>query len=107
MIRLSGEVGACVIVFIGLEGVVAQIAPEDRRHAELVGPFEGLADFLNLTVGLFGTEVDGCTDGDGAEIPGLFYLSKKNLVIFARIGDEVVVIDLDDKGNLMRVFASY
>jgi len=36
MIGLPGEVGGDVIVLVFLEGVVAQIAPQNRSHAEIV-----------------------------------------------------------------------
>src|SRR5216683_737252 len=36
VIGLAGEVGGDVIVLIFLEGVVAEIAPENRGHAEIV-----------------------------------------------------------------------
>src|SRR6267154_6917448 len=59
MIGLAGEVGGEMIVLIFLEGVVAEVAPENGGHAEFVGVSEGLADFDNLAGGLIGAEVDG------------------------------------------------
>src|SRR5260370_31578192 len=45
MVGLAGEVGGEMIVLVLLEGAVAEVAPEDGGHAELMGVREGLADF--------------------------------------------------------------
>ena len=51
MVGLAGVVGGVVLVHaIFFEGAVAQIAPQDADHAEVMGVAEGLGDFLNLAV---------------------------------------------------------
>src|SRR6266851_1193889 len=59
MVGLAGEVGGEVIVLVLLESAVAEIAPEDGGHAELVRVREGLADLHDLAATLIGTEIDG------------------------------------------------
>src|SRR5580698_7995608 len=53
MIGLTGEVGRQVIVLVFLEGVVAEVAPENGGHAEIVCLRETLADLDDLTIGAF------------------------------------------------------
>jgi len=52
MICLAGQIGREVVVFILLECVVAQVAPQNRAHAELMGVRKGPADLDNLAVAL-------------------------------------------------------
>src|SRR6267142_2048291 len=63
MVGLASEIGGEVIVLVLLKGVVAEIAPEDGGHAELVGLREGLADFHDLAAALVGAEIDGSAHG--------------------------------------------
>ena len=106
MIRLTGEVRAGVIVLaIFLEGVVAQIAPEHRRHSEFMRVLKGFGDFDNLSIRIFRAEVDRRADRRCAEIPCLFDRSKHNLLGLIWKSQQLVVIDLDEKGNLVRVLS--
>lgn len=53
VVGLCGEVGGGVVVLaaflLHVEGVVADVAPEDGDEAEGVGFFEGLGDFVDLS----------------------------------------------------------
>src|SRR5712692_7945132 len=73
MVGLAGEVGGEVIVLVLLESAVAEIAPEDGGHAELVRVREGLADLHDLAATLVGTEIDGRANRGGAEVVGLLH----------------------------------
>jgi hypothetical protein len=106
MIGLAGEVGGDVVVLIFFEGVVAEVAPENSGHAEVVGLGEGLADFDDLAAGLVGAKIDGGANGGGAHVVGLFDGAEENLIGFVGEGEEFVVIDFHDEGNFVRVFAS-
>ena len=108
MIGLAGQVSGQVVVDAVLdEGGVAQVAPEHGRHAQLVGRLEGNRDLLDLAVGLGRAEVDGGAQGDGAQLPGLFHRAEDDLVVFVGIGEELVVVDLADEWDSMRVFARH
>ena len=105
VVGLSGEVGRDVVVLVFLEFVVAEVAPEDGGHAELVGAGKGFADFDDLAGGVIAAEIDGGSDGDGPHFPGLFDLTEHDLVEFVGVGHEFVVVDLDDEGDAVGVFA--
>src|SRR5438552_2235220 len=106
MIGLAGEIAGQVVVLVLLEGVVAQVAPENGGHAEIVGLREGVADFDDLAAALIGTEINGGADGGGAHVIGFFYGAEEDLVGFVGVGKEFVVIDFDDEGNFVSVLAS-
>ena len=106
MIGLAGEIGGEVIVLFLLEGVVAEVAPEDRGHAEFVGFGEGPADFDDLPIGLVGTEINGCADSGCAHVPGFLHSAEKDLVEFVGESEQLVVVELHDEGNFVRIFVS-
>src|SRR5229473_7040587 len=105
MVGLPGEVGGEVIVLVLLEGVVAEIAPENRGHAELVGVGEGLANFDDLAATLFGAEINGGADGGRAHVVGLLDGAEENLIGLVREGEQLVVIHFHDEGDFVGVFA--
>ena len=94
-----------MVVLVFLEGVVAEIAPEDGGHAEFVRVREGLADFDDLAVALLGAEVDGGADSGRAHVIGFLHGAEENLVDLVGEGEQFVVIDLDDEGNFVGVLA--
>src|SRR5258708_5147505 len=105
MVGLAGEVGGEVIVLVLLESVVAEIAPQDGGHAELVGLREGLADFHDLAAALVGAEIDGSADGGCAHVVGLLQGAEENLIGLVRVGQQLIVIHLYDKGDSVSVLA--
>lgn len=59
VIGLRGEIGGGVVVdAVLLEGIVPQVAPQNRRQPQLVGAFEGLGDLDDLARRILGAEVD-------------------------------------------------
>jgi len=106
MIGLAGEIGGEVIVLILLEGIVAELAPQDRSHAEFVSLGEGAAYFDDLPIGLVRTEINGCADGGRAHVPGFLHSPEKNLIEFVGKGEQFVVVELHDEGNFVRIFVS-
>jgi hypothetical protein len=106
VVGLAGEVGGEVEIFVGGgEGGVSEVTPEDGDEAELVGGGEGAGDFLDLAVGFGGAEIDGCADGDGTHVEGLFDLGEHDLVELVGIAQELVVVELDEEGDFVGVFA--
>ena len=104
VVGLTGEVGRQVVVgLLGLEGRVAEIAPEDGEEAEGVGVLEGGPDLLELAVGLFGAEIDGGADADGTEFGGLGHGGEHDLVVGVGVVEELVVVELHDEGDLVGV----
>src|SRR5262249_58736114 len=100
MIRLAGKVGGKMIVLVLFESIVAEVAPEDRGHAEFVGVSECLADLDNLAAALIGAEINCCADGGRAHVIGLLDGAEENLVSFVGIGEKFVVIELREERNL-------
>ena len=105
VVGLSGEVGRLVVVDLLLELRVAQVAPQHGEQAQLVRVREGLGDLLDLPVALVRPEVDGRADADAAHVPGLVDVGEEALVELVRVGQQLVVVQLEDEGDLVRVLA--
>ncbi len=56
-------------------------------------------------VAMVGTEIDGGADSGRAHVVGFLDGAEQNLVELVRVGQQFVVIDLHDEGNLVRVLA--
>ena len=106
MIGLAGEVGGNVVVLVFLEGVVAEIAPEDGGHPELMSAREGLRDFNDLAAALIRAEIDGRAHGGGAHVVSLLYGAEQYLIGSIGESEEFIVVDLHDEGNFVRVLPS-
>ena len=106
VVGLARQVGRHVVVGARLlERRVAQVGPEHRDHPELVGLLEGLRDLLDLPAALGGPVVDGGADGHGAHVEGLLDRREQGLVVDRRVGEQLVVVDLEDERDLVRVLA--
>ena len=110
VVGLTGEVGGHVeILALGLllhvEGRVAQVAPKDGGHAELMGAVEGLGDLNDLAVGVRAAKVNRGADGCRAHLVGFLNLAEENLLERVRVGHELVVINLHNEGDLVGVLA--
>ena len=105
MVGLSGEVGGDVKVFVFLESVVAEIAPQHGGHAKFVSLGEGLADFDNLAATLLGAEINGGAHRGSAHVVGFLNGAKENLVGFIGIGEQLVVVEFYDERNFVGVLA--
>ena len=92
-----------VVDAVDLEGVVAQVAPQHREHAELVRPGEGLAHLLDLAGGLVGPEVDGGADPGRPHVVRLVDGAEHDLVELVGVGQQLVVVELDDEGDAVGV----
>ncbi len=105
MIGLAGKVGREVVILVFFKGVVAEIAPENGGHAEFMRVSESLADFDDLAAALIRTEINCGADGGCAHVVCLLDGAEENLVGFVGIGEELVVIELYEEGDFVRVFA--
>jgi hypothetical protein len=106
MIRLAGEIrGEVVVGFLRLERRVSQIAPEHGEHPELVRMLEHLGHFLELPLRFFRAEVNRRADAGRAHVEALLHAREADLVEGVRVRDELVVVDLEDERNLVRVLA--
>jgi hypothetical protein len=103
---LSGEVGGYVIILILLEGAAAEVAPQHGSHAQFMRFGKRAADLNDLASAVAGAEIDRRAHGGGAHVIGFLNSAKQNLAELVREGEEFVVIDLHDKGNLVGVFTS-
>jgi hypothetical protein len=81
VIGLAGQIGGDVIVLLlRLERGIAQIAPEDREHPELMCLLEHPAHFLDLPLRFLRPEVDGSANGHGPHVERLFHAGEANLI---------------------------
>ena len=104
VVGLAGKVGGYVVIFVfRLKGVIAGVAPEDRRHAHFVGGLEGVGDFDDLAIGFGGAEVDRRADGRAAHVGGLLDRAVHDLVADVGVGEQLVVVDLHHEGDLVGV----
>jgi len=104
VVGLSRHVGAQVVIHApDFEGLVPQIAPENRHHPRLVRPMKDLADFLDLPAALSRAEVHRRSDRHGAHIKSLPHVGKQDLIERVGMAQQFVVIELDDEGYLVRV----
>src|SRR5215469_4640197 len=104
VIGLAGEVGGDVVILVLFERGIAQVAPQYGSHAEFVGLGEGMADFDDLAVGILGAEIDSGAHRGSTHVVGFLHGAEQNLVELIGVGEEFVVIDLHDEGNLVGVF---
>ena len=68
-----------------------------------MGLLEHLGDFLKLPLRFLGPEVDRRANAHRAHVEGLLDAGKADLIVRVRIGEELVVIELHDEGNPVRV----
>src|SRR6201999_955213 len=66
---------------------------------------EGFGDLDYLATRLLGAEVDCRADCDRAHVARLLNRAEEDLVELVRVGEKLVMIDLYDEGNLVRVLA--
>src|SRR5262249_40072321 len=105
VIGLAGQVGRDVVILVFFEGGVAHVAPQDGGQAQLVSFGEGPADFDDLAIGLLRAEVDGGADSSRTHLVGFADGAEQHLIEFVGVGQQFVVVEFDDEGNLVGVFA--
>ena len=107
MVRLSREVGGDVVILVLHEGRITKVAPENGRHAEFVSVAEGFRYLDDLVVGVLAAEVNGCPNGRRTHVVGLVDRAEHDLAGDIRVGEEFVVVDLHQEGNVVGVLASH
>ena len=104
VVRLPREVGRKGVVGLGgLEGRVAQVAPQDREQPVAVRLGEQRAHLPDLAGALLRAEVDRRADADRAEVDGLADGGEGHLVAPVRVGEQLVVVELDDERDLVGI----
>ena len=104
VVGLGTEVRRRVEVLLGgFERRVPEIAPEHGHHAELVSHLERLAHLDDLPARLVGPVVDRAPDGRAPHVAGLLDRGEHDLVELVRVGQELVVVDLEEERDLVRV----
>ena len=107
VVGLTGEICGEVVVLVFLEGVVAEVAPEDGCHAEFMGVVEGFGDLDDFVAGILSAVVNGCADGGRTHVVGLLDRSEHDLPGDVRVGEEFVVVHLHEEGDRVCVLASH
>ena len=107
VVCLAGKVRRDMVVFVALnaEGRIAEVAPENGRHAEFVGECKGFGDFHNLAMGIIRAKINRGSDGCRTHVGCGLHFSKEDFFEGIWIGEEFVMIDLYQKGNFVGVFA--
>ena len=108
VIGLPGQVGGGMIVLSPrIEGGLPQVAPQHGDHAQLMGHLEGLGCFLQLAHPLVGTEVHGRANRNRAQLPRLLNAREHDLVVAVGVGQQLVVVQLDEEGDAVGVAARH
>src|SRR6201987_867484 len=105
VVGLAGKIRREEVVLVLLKSRVAQIAPENGGHAELMGFRESTADFDDLAVGLIGAKINCGANGGSSHVIGFLNRAEEDLVKLVGIRQQLVVIDFRNKRNLVRIFA--
>ena len=108
VVSLTREIGGSMVVCaVLLKAVVAQVAPEDGGHTQLMRISESLGYVHNLATALFRTEVDGGSHGYGAHVPCLLDGTEHHLIVGVGVSQQFVVIDLHYEGDLVGILTSH
>ena len=108
VVGLAGQVGGGVVVLpAGVEGGLAEVAPQHGHHAQLVGHLEGLGRLLQLAHPLVGPEVDRRAHRHRPQLPCLLDAREHDLVVAVGIGEQLVVVELDQERDPVGVPAGH
>ena len=108
MVGLTGQIsGNVIVLFLGLEGVVAQITPQYGGHAQFVGQGESLTDLDDLPSAFRRAEVNRRADSGTSHVVRFPDGTPQDLVGLVGIGQQFVVVDLDQEGDFMGVLAGH
>src|SRR5947209_16278754 len=106
MIRLTRQICRRVhVAFRRFEFRIAQIAPEDRSHSNLVRVSKRTADLYDLSCRFFRAEIDSRSYGYCSKVTRFVNCAEENLVELVRVSQKLVVIYLNDEWNLVSVAA--
>src|SRR6516165_10669351 len=94
-----------MVVLVLLKSGIAQIAPQHSGHAKLMGPYEGVADLNNLFVAVGRSKINRCANRGCAHVKGFLNGAEQDLVELVRVGEQLVMVDLHDERDLVRVLA--
>ena len=70
-----------------------------------MGLRESLGDLHQPAITVLGAEVNRGAHGGGAQIPGLLDVREEHLLVAVGIGQQLIVVDLDHKRDLVGVLA--
>ena len=107
MVRLSGQVGRDMIILVLLECGIAQVAPQDGCHAKLVRKSERLRDLNDLAMRIIGSKINRRADCGRTHIVRFLDRAKQDLLKTVWIGHQLVMIDLYNERNLVRILARH
>ena len=108
VVGLARQVGGGVVVLpAGVEGGLPQIAPKHGDHAQLMRHLERFRRLLQLAHPLVGPEIDRRADRHRPQFPRLLHTREHDLVVAVGIGQEFVVVQLDEEGDPVRVPARH
>lgn len=105
VVGLTGEVGGEMVILVLLEGIVAEVTPEDGRHAEFVGMMKSLGHLDDFVAGILTAKIDGGTHCRSTHVIGFLDGAEHDFASNVRIGQELVMVDLHQEGNVVGVFA--
>src|SRR5688500_6519884 len=91
------------IAFSSFEFRVAKITPEDTSHPEFMSLGKSFTDLGNLSRRFVGTKIYDGANSNRSEIVCFFNCSEQHLIEHFRQGQQLVVIDLYDERNLVRI----
>ncbi|MOA20810.1 hypothetical protein D3C78_1412750 [compost metagenome] len=104
MVGLTGKVCRDVIIHaVFLERIITQIRPQHGHHTQLVRALKGCGDLFNLPTRLLRTKVNGRPDRHRTHVKSLLHAGVQRLVIFGGITQRLVVVELNEEWNAVRV----
>ena len=108
VVGLPGQVCRSVVVLPSrVEGGLAQIAPQHGHHAQLMRHLERLRRLLQLAHPPVRSEVDRCPHRNRPQLPRLLHAREHDLVVAVGVGQQLVVVQLDQKRDPVRVPARH
>ncbi len=96
-----------VIDTVFLEGVVAEVAPQDSGQSQFVRIFKCFGHLHDLVTAFFRPEINGSPHGGGPHIPRFLDSPEKDLVVGIGIRQQFVVIDFHYERDLVGIFPGH
>ena len=96
-----------MIILICFEALITEIAPQHSCHAQFVCQCKGLRDLDQLPVGIIRPKIDRRADCRRTHVIGLFHRAKQNLFKVIRIRQQLIMIDLHQKRDFVRVLTRH
>jgi hypothetical protein len=105
VVGLAGEVRRDMVIFVFFEGGVAQVAPQNGGHAQIVGQGKRFGNLSDLPRGILTAKINRRTHGRRPHIVRGLHLAEQNLLKFVRIRQQFVVVEFDKERDFVSVFA--